>query len=544
MTTCTSSFISCNSKADQTVIETNYYQLTRIIEDGKTLMKKSVRKDRNNDCSLRASLRKEYETGHIVSQKTPFVVNYLSFAANDDECYALMDYIDGYTLEEFITSNPDYFRSQANLRRFLVQLLSGLDTIHQAQIIHLDLKPENIMMTRINNDVRIIDFGMCYSDTWSCDIGTTEKFASPELLNHSHEIDARTDLFSVGKIVEYILQRINGKGKPFKPSRDIRTVVDRCLKPCKRERWQSAAEAKAALTNKRHWELPSAVFATMTMLLLAILFINRRDNSPITFTETNNVRYEVISEDSATCRVKRLDTLTNTKNIYIHSHVSYNNKEYMVTEIGDSAFLGTKIETISFPSTLRHIGASSFQECKHLLFIDIPDNVQSIGHTAFWGCTAVRRLRLSKSLKVIPSECFSQIGITDLYIPEGVKVIEFDAFGLCDKLENASLPQSLETIGRGVFWNCKSLGKIAIPSSVKEIGTLAFAGCTSLTDIYNYAPKPQNVMSIFSGNNVTIHVPRSSIGHYLNAMEWKKYKITGIDLDSSLSADLGGTVLK
>ena len=51
-------------------------------------------------------------------------------------------------------------------------------------------------------------------------------------------------------------------------------------------------------------------------------------------------------------------------------------------------------------------------------------------------------------------------------------------------------------------------------------------------------------MSIFSGNNVTIHVPRSSIGHYLNAMEWKKYKITGIDLDSSLSADLGGTVLK
>ena len=143
-------------------------------------MKKSVRTDRNNDRSLRASLRKEYETGHIVSQRTPFVVNYLSFADNDDECYVLMDYIDGYTLDDFITSKPEYFRSQANLRRFLVQLLSGLDTIHQAQIIHLDLKPENIMMTRINNDVRIIDFGMCYSDSWSCDIGTTEQFAPPE----------------------------------------------------------------------------------------------------------------------------------------------------------------------------------------------------------------------------------------------------------------------------------------------------------------------------------------------------------------------------
>ena len=531
MTVCASSFIPCNSIAGKKVIETNYYQLTRIIEDGKTLMKKSVRTDRNNDRSLRASLRKEYETGHVVSQRTPFVVNYLSFADNHDECYVLMDYIDGYSLDDFITSKPDYFRSQANLRRFLVQLLSGLDTIHQAQVIHLDLKPENIMMTRINNDVRIIDFGMCYSDSWSCNIGTTEQFAPPELLNLSHEIDARTDLFSVGKVVEYIQQRLNKNGKPLKLSRDLRIFVDRCLKPDKRERWQSAAEAKAALTpNKRHWQLPTATLATMTLLLLAIFAINRRDNSPITFNGTNNVLYEIISEDSATCRVKRLDTLTNTKNIYIHSHVSYNNKEYMVTEIGDSAFLGTKIETISFPSTLRHIGVASFQECKHLLFIDIPDNVQSIGHTAFWGCTAVRRLRLSKSLKEIPSECFSQIDITDLYIPEGVKVIEFDAFGICNRLENVSLPQSLETIGRGVFWNCKSLGKIAIPSNVKEIGTLAFVGCTSLTDMYNYSPQPQNVMSIFSSNDVTIHVPRSSIGNYLHAIGWKKYKITSIEL--------------
>ena len=66
MTVCASSFIPCNSIAGRKIIETNYYQLTRIIEDGKTLMKKSVRTDCNNDRSLRASLRKEYETGHVV----------------------------------------------------------------------------------------------------------------------------------------------------------------------------------------------------------------------------------------------------------------------------------------------------------------------------------------------------------------------------------------------------------------------------------------------------------------------------------------------
>lgn len=180
--TSSSTFLPHSPTAEHLVTETSCYRLTHIISDGRALMKKSVRHDCSTDAALRASLRKEYEIGRVVSQKTPFVANYISFADTPEECYVLMDYIEGDTLDKFITRNPDFFRNEENLRRFLRQLLSGIDAIHQSQAVHLDLKPDNIMMTRVNNDVRIIDLGMCYSDVWPAAIGTTQDYAAPELL--------------------------------------------------------------------------------------------------------------------------------------------------------------------------------------------------------------------------------------------------------------------------------------------------------------------------------------------------------------------------
>lgn len=522
-----STFLPCATAPGTLIIETSGFRLTRMVEGEKAIMKKAVRQDCNEDKTLRASLRKEYETGRIVSKQTPYIVNYLSFADTPAECYIKMDYIDGETLDNFITRHPDYFRRQDNLRRFLVQLLSALDAIHQCQIIHLDLKPGNIMMTRVNSDVRIIDLGMCYSDTWPTNIGTTEEFAAPEVLNLTNDIDARADLYSVGKIVTYIQHRLSD-GRNFKLHRDIRKVVTRCLKQDKTKRWQTAAEAVAVLQpDPKSRYLTIAVLFTMAaaVILFLALGTGRRDTPPAVFMGDCGVLYEVISEDSATCRVKQLSAKTKLSNIYIHSYASYNNKQYQVVEIGDSAFSGTKIVSIGMPATLKHIGVASFKDCVKLAFIDIPDNVTSIGHTAFWGCTAVNSLRLSKNLKVIPSECFSQIEVTDLYIPEGIETIEYDAFGICPKIKDVSFPKSLKAIGRGVFWNCKSLRTVTIPSSVKEIGILAFTGCKSLTDVYNYSLVPQNAISLFSNPDVTIHVPRNAAPLYRESPSWGKYRI-------------------
>lgn len=106
MTIESSTFLPCSTAPGTLIIETSGFRLTRVVEGEKAIMKKAVRQDCNEDKTLRASLRKEYETGRVVSKQTPYIVNYLSFADTPAECYIKMDYIDGETLDNFITRHP------------------------------------------------------------------------------------------------------------------------------------------------------------------------------------------------------------------------------------------------------------------------------------------------------------------------------------------------------------------------------------------------------------------------------------------------------
>ena len=99
-----------------------------------------------------AALNKEFETGYRLEH--PHLVRYIS--KTDDGI--LMDYVDGETLTEFTASHPDYFNSRKNADRLVRQLVDVVGYLHSHQIIHLDLKPDNILITRIGNNVKLIDF--------------------------------------------------------------------------------------------------------------------------------------------------------------------------------------------------------------------------------------------------------------------------------------------------------------------------------------------------------------------------------------------------
>ena len=153
-----------------------------------------------------SALEKEFNLGFRLEHSA--LPRYISYEGDA----IIMDYIEGVTLTKFIEENPRYFFNKKNVNRFMSQLLDCLKYLHQNSILHLDLKPDNIMMTLINNDVKIIDLGFCYSDIFDDTIGYTNLFAAPELKNKNNiKIGSYTDVFSIGKILEYIIH-----GKKFK----------------------------------------------------------------------------------------------------------------------------------------------------------------------------------------------------------------------------------------------------------------------------------------------------------------------------------------
>lgn len=162
---------------------------------GKLHFMKRLKPEFRTDPRYVSALQKEFETGYRLDH--PHLVRYVS--KGDD--YLMTEYVDGLTLGAFVEENPAYFKSVQNANHFLSQLLEVVGYLHQHQIVHLDLKPSNILITRIGHDVKLADLGYCYTDTYTDTMGRTDKYAAPEQI-HGEQVDARTDIYAIGKLME------------------------------------------------------------------------------------------------------------------------------------------------------------------------------------------------------------------------------------------------------------------------------------------------------------------------------------------------------
>ena len=200
-----------------------------------------------------AMLKREYELS--IGRQHPNVVNVFTFEESTVVGPGIvMEYVDGRTLTAFLAENP----TAAMRRRVFEQLLQAVAYIHRSGIVHNDIKPENILITRADNDVRLIDFGLADDDAHylARTLGCTPLYASPELLMQEKDIDARSDIYSLGMIMHDIFG-----------SRHLR-IAGRCLCAQKEKRYANAEQLLAAF---RHRNRPLKIFATVVTALLLLL---------------------------------------------------------------------------------------------------------------------------------------------------------------------------------------------------------------------------------------------------------------------------------
>ena len=164
-----------------------------------------------------------------------------------------------------------------------------------------------------------------------------------------------------------------------------------------------------------------------------------------------------------------------------------------VTSIGDCAFYDCEsLKSLVIPDSVTSIGKSAFSGCKSLKSLVIPDSVTSIGGRAFVGCTSLKSLVIPDSVGNIIGNPFSGWNgelkcLSPYFIYENKVLFDKDKSKIIafrDKNTTSYvIPDSVSCIGDYAFWNCHSLKSLVLPDSVSSIGDWAFWNCRSLTDI-------------------------------------------------------------
>ena len=166
-----------------------------------------------------------------------------------------------------------------------------------------------------------------------------------------------------------------------------------------------------------------------------------------------------------------------------------------ISTIGNSAFCGcTSLLSISLPNNIVKIEDAAFADCNSLHSIYIPYSIAVIGAHAFSGCSGVTSIIVDINNKkydsrrncnaIIESSYNSIIrGCQNTIIPNDIEKLEDFAFSDCMGLKTMIIPQGVQEIGNGVFERCNNLESIDIPKSVKRIGKWAFRGCRNLMNI-------------------------------------------------------------
>ncbi|KAL5007311.1 hypothetical protein ScPMuIL_016117 [Solemya velum] len=130
---------------------------------------------------------------------------YDAFESKNSFCL-IMELISGGELFERVI-NDDFILTEKACVMFMRQICEGVGFMHSRDILHLDMKPENILcLTREGNRIKIIDFGLARSydpkDDLRVMFGTPE-FMAPEIVNFD-TISPSTDMWSLG-VVCYVL---------------------------------------------------------------------------------------------------------------------------------------------------------------------------------------------------------------------------------------------------------------------------------------------------------------------------------------------------
>ena len=222
----------------QLLWESAQSRLYRASRCGKHFLLKAAKSDAGPHLAM---LKREYELS--VGCIHPNIVHVFLYEPDSPvgPCI-VMEYVDGRTMREFLEEGPSLKRR----RKVLEQLVGAVSYLHSKGIIHNDLKPDNVLVSRDGDEVRLIDFGLADNDAHYLvkSPGYTPYYSSPELRaaarGENVTVSASSDVFSLGMIIREMFAGPGYAG-----------IMRKCLKVNPSKRYENATALMLAIGRRK-----------------------------------------------------------------------------------------------------------------------------------------------------------------------------------------------------------------------------------------------------------------------------------------------------
>ena len=243
-------------------------------DDGVTV---SISRRNDNAAAFLSQIDKFKKEARRLSQiNNIHVVKVHDLFEENGTAYYVMDFVNGYDLSERLNRRKRPY-AEKTIVNYLRQILDGLDAVHSKGLLHLDIKPKNIMLTS-NGYVKLIDFGASKEyiagagATIFSGIAMTKKYAPPEQIDGSYDkMGPWSDFYALGATLYKLLTLqepptytmiYEDPSKAFQTSEisdKMKTLVVWMMQPNRTERPQDVSEIIDFLDSTKTTTIPANI---------------------------------------------------------------------------------------------------------------------------------------------------------------------------------------------------------------------------------------------------------------------------------------------
>lgn len=232
-----------------------------------------------------------------VQYSHPNLLSYLGLQKDEDGVFIAFEYIPALPLNKALQDAVLHINTSSESKRIMNQLMNAAAYLHSRDICHLNIRPENIYITKSSHDVRLANPGNTYANCTPSFLIYREQFTSPELFEENGTATPASDIYSIGKVMEYLYSYSH-------LSFGIRRIISKATQADPARRYASIKEMQEAFNRSHYLDNGVRIIKGVAIIsVFTLLYYGLRDEpvsrETLQFIEDTTLRHKQAQIESS-----------------------------------------------------------------------------------------------------------------------------------------------------------------------------------------------------------------------------------------------------